>query len=311
MPLARRTLLLPRSGVLPVLALALTRSIPAQQLGYKLLGNAGIDAGVQGPPGLTVINQSLHYGASELRDRQGNVVPIEGLSMRATGSALGASYTTKPRRAPYLSFAIGAPVASIHVNTDEPAASLNGYGFSDLFLQPIKVGWRTRRFDVVTAYMVYAPTGHFEPRSGVSPGRGYWTHELSVGGALYADSTRGRRLSVLASYDQNTRKRGIDIRRGNMFQVQGGAGANVTRIVTMGLAGFALWQVTPDRGTDIPRTLRGERSRVFGLGPEVDATIPQWQTRVTFRIEREFGVQSRPQGHVLALGVFWRPSRGH
>ena len=279
----------------------------AQQLGYKLLGSAGIDAGVQPPPGLTVIDQTLHYAASELRDRLGNVVPIDGLNIRGTGTALGASFTHKTRAAPYLSFAIGVPVASIHVSSDEPAASLNGFGFADLFVQPVKVGWRQHRFDVVAAYAAYVPTGHFEPRSGVSPGRGYWTHELSIGGAVYVDSTRSRRASLLASYDQNTRKRGIDIRRGNMFQVQGGAGADVRRIVTIGLAGYALWQVTPDRGSDIPPTLRGERSQVFGLGPEVDVSIPRWKMRVALRVEREFNVESRPKGQVVALGIYWRP----
>ena len=143
----------------------------------------------------------------------------------------------------------------------------------------------------------------------MSPGRGYWTHQLSVGGALYLDSTRGNRLSALASYEQNTRKRGIDVRRGNMFQIQGGAGVNVRPILMVGIAAYALWQVTPDRGTDIPPTLLGQRSRVFGLGPEIDVTIPRWQTRIPLRIEREFGVTSRPQGQVIALGIFWHPSK--
>jgi hypothetical protein len=299
-----------RAVVLLVLSVALnSRPLRAQQLGYKLLGSAGIDAGVQATPGWTVIDQSLSYGATELRNRQGNVLPIQGLSMRATGSAFGASYTTKPKRTANFSFAAGVPVASIHVNSDEPAASLNGYGFADLFVQPVKVGWRRHRFDVVTAYMVYIPTGHFEPRGGPGPGRGYWTHELSLGGALFGDSTRARRLSALVSYDQNTRKRGIDIRRGNMLQIQGGAGATVARIATLGLAGYALWQVTPDRGADIPPSLRGGRSRVFGLGPEVDVTIPRWRTRIAFRIERELGITSRPKGQVIALGLYWRPSR--
>ena len=307
MPLAGRIPSLCWPAGLFALALV-SRPVPAQQLGYKLLGSAGIDAGVQPPGGLTVINQSLRYGASELRNREGDVAAIEGLSMSAIGSAFGVSYTTKPRRSPHLSFAIGVPVASIHVSSDDPAASLNGYGFSDLFVQPIKVGWRHRRFDVVTAYVVYAPTGHFEPRKGGSPGRGYWTHEVSVGGAVFADSTRRRRLSLLASYDQNTRKRGIDIRRGNMFQVQGGAGANLTQIITVGLAGYALWQVTPDRGVDIPPRLRDERSRVFGLGPEADVSIPRRQLRVTLRVEREFAVRSRPRGQVIALGIYWQPN---
>lgn len=274
----------------------------AQQLGYKLLGSAGIDAGVQPSPGLAILSQALHYAASEVRDRQGNIVPIDGLNIDATGSALGVSYTSKPKRAPYLTLAAALPVANIHVSSADPAASLSGYGFSDVFVQPIKVGWRQRRFDVVGAYVVYVPTGRLEPK-GLGPGRGYWTHQLSVGGAVFADSTRANRLSALASYERNTRKRGIDIRRGDMFQIQGGAGATVQRLATIGLAGFALWQVTPDHGADIPAKLRGERTRVFGLGPELDLSIPQWKTRVALRAEREFGVTSRPRGRVVAVSV--------
>ncbi len=295
-------------ALIGVLALG-ARSLAAQQLGYKLLGSAGIDAGVQAPVGITVMDQSLRYDADQLRDREGNVIPIAGLGIAGTGSSFGASYTVKPKNAPYLSFALGIPVASIRVNSDQPAASLNGFGFADLFVQPIKVGWSGRRFDVVGGYMVYIPTGHFEPKTGVSPGQGYWTHQLSTGGALYLDSTRGSRISALASYDENTRKRGIDVRRGNMFQIQGGAGAAVHRFVMFGAAGYALWQVTPDRGSDIPPSLLGQRSRVFGLGPEIDVTIPRWRVYVPLRIEREFGVTSRPKGQVIALGVYWHPSR--
>jgi hypothetical protein len=299
-----RTVCLRSCALLGALAVA-PRPTAAQQLGYKLLGSAGIEAGAQPPPGLALIVQALHFGSSEIRDRQGSLVPVDGLKISATGAALGASFTSNAWRrkwAPYVTFAVGAPVASIHVNSDNPSASLNGYGFADLFIEPLKVGWRERHFDVVTQYAVNAPTGHFEPR-GVSAGSGYWTHQVSVGGALYADSARAYRASALASYDMNTRKRGIDIRRGNTMQVQGGAGATVKRIFVVGLAGYALWQVTPDRGTDIPPSLRNERSRTFGLGPEVDAVIPRWRTQVSLRVERDFGVESRPQGQVIALAV--------
>jgi hypothetical protein len=296
----------PRPVATALVALALAvHPASAQQLGYKLLGSAGIDAGVQPPPGLAIVSQTLSYAASELRDRDGDLVPIDGLRMRATGSALGVSFTMKKPRAPYLTFAAGLPVARIRVSSDQPAASLNGFGFSDLFVQPIKIGWRQRHFDVVTAYVVYVPTGHFEPRGNSSTGRGYWTHQLSLGGALFADSARSRRASALMSFEQNTRKRGIDITRGDMLQVQGGAGTSVAAGVILGVAGYALWQVTPDRGSDIPPPLRNERSRVFGLGPEMGVTIPKYRTRVTLRAERELGVTSRPEGVVIALGLVY------
>src|SRR5262249_25861445 len=139
-----------------------------------------------------------------------------------------------------------------------------------------------------------------------------WTHQFSLGGALYADSMRTHRISAMASLEENSRKRGIDVRRGSMFQVQGGAGASVAKIAVIGLAGDALFQVTPDRGADIPPKLRGQRSRVFGLGPEVDVVIPKWKVRAELRVEREFAVTSRPQGQVIAFGLSylaWSPAR--
>ena len=292
-------------GWLPLLLLAGRALAAQQQLGYKLLGSAGIDAGAQSLPGLYVIDRVLDYSAHELRDRQGNVLRINGLDIHAIGNGVGASFTVKPARAPYLSFAFGIPVARIRVNSDEPAASLNGYGFGDVFVQPIKAGWRERHFDVVAAYMVYAPTGRFEPGSGRGPGSGYWTNQFSAGGAVYADSARTYRASALMSLEVNSRKRGIDIRRGDMLQVQGGAGATVMKVVTLGVAGFALWQVTPDRGTEIPPRLRGQRSRTFGLGPEIDLMIPRWKTRAELRVERELAVTSRPRGRVIAFGLSW------
>lgn len=285
-------------------------ALGAQQLGYKLLGSAGIDAGVQSSPGLFIIDQMVRYDADQLRNEKGDRIPIGGLDLRAAGMAFGASYTMRTARTQYVTLAIAIPIAKIKINSDHPAASLSDYGFSDIFLQPLKVGWRKPRFDVVTAYMIYAPTGKFEPR-GSSVGRGYWTHQLSLGGAMFLDTARASRMSLLASYDFNTRKRGIQVRRGNMFQIQGGAGMAFGKLVTVGAAGFALWQATRDRGADIPPQLLGQWSRVYGLGPEVDVVLPKLRTRVDVRVEQELGVKSRPQGRVISISVgymAWSPA---
>jgi hypothetical protein len=282
----------------------------AQQLGHKLLGSSGIDAGVQSPPGLFVIGRMLRYDADQLRGASGERLPIDGLDMEATGIAFGAAYTLRTADTRFLTLAIGIPVASIHINSDQPAASLSGYGFSDVFVQPLEVGWRKPRFDVVTAYMIYVPTGKFEPR-GSSVGRGYWTHELSLGGAMFLDTARISRISALASYDFNTRKRGIRVRRGNMFQIQGGAGIGVGKGVTVGAAGYALWQATRDRGADIPPQLLGQWSRAYGLGPEIDVVLPKLRTRFDVRVEHELGVKSRPKGRVISAGLsymVWAPA---
>jgi hypothetical protein len=280
----------------------------AQQLGYKLLGSAGIDAGVQPPAGLAIIDRVLRYGATELRGRHGEVVPIDGLDISATGMGLGAALTSEVQHETFLTFAFALPLARINVSSDQPAASINGFGFADIFVQPLRVGWRHPHFDLGAAYNAYVPTGKFEPRGG-GVGAGHWTHQISLGGALFVDTTRTSRASAMASYEINTRKRGIDIRRGNVIQIQGGVGVGVAKGLTLGVASFALWQVTADHGVDIPQSLRGQWSRAFGVGPEVIAVIPSWRTKVELRIEREFGVRSRPKGQVIAFGAAYAVPR--
>lgn len=291
------------------LALAVSRLARAQQdIGHKLLGGVGIDAGVQSDTGLYIATRVVRYDARQLRDRSGAAVPVKGFDLEALGATLGSALVIRPAGdyAPYLSFAISVPVAKISLNSDDPRIAIDRSGFGDVYIQPLKAGWRLTRFDAVGSYSVYAPTGRFEPRGGSGIGRGFWTQELSLGGAVFLHGDRSRRLSALASYDINSRKQGIDITRGNTLQVQGGAGLSITNATTLGAAGYALWQMTADRGTALPAVLRGQRDRVFGLGPEVQFTFPALGLRAEARVEFDFGVRSRPRGDVIVGGLTYR-----
>ena len=290
--------------------LLLVRSASAQQLGQKLLGGIGIDAGVQAAPGLYLLDRFGHFSSGTVRDRNGNEVPIPGLDIDAYANVVGLSWTTRPKNAPYLTFAFGVPLAKLSVNSADPRISVDRSGFGDVFVQPIKVGWRARMHDVVASYSAYIPTGRFEPRGSGGIGRGHFTHEFSAGGAVYLSKDRLTRASALMSWDINTKKRGIDIKRGNTIHVQGGAGVGIVNGLTIGVAGFALWQVSDDKGSDIPPALRGLRTRAFGLGPEVNVLIPKLRLRAEARYETEFGVRARVQGNILVVGVgyqVWSP----
>jgi hypothetical protein len=163
----------------------------------------------------------------------------------------------------------------------------------------------------VASYAFFAPTGKFEPRSGASVGRGNWTNELSFGGALYSDSTRARRASALVSYEVNQQKRGIDITRGSMLAIQGGAGTSVSRVLSVGVAGYALWQVSADRGSDLPPALAGARTRTYGVGPEVDIVIAPIRARCEVRYEWDVAARARPQGQVLTAAISYRAWSPH
>jgi hypothetical protein len=296
--------------------LLLADRIDAQDLGHKLPGLIGLDAGRIPDPGLYVVDRFVSYQADELRDRRGDLIPVGDLRMGAVSNAAGISYTIKfPQRALFFTATAAAPLTRLSLNvSDRPEASFDRFGLADVYIQPARLGWRRDHFDLVGSYGIYLPTGVSPLAGGKGLSSGHVTHEFSAGGSVYANKDRTYFLTALASYDLNLRKRNIDITRGATFQIQGGAGVSRrNRLLEAGVAGHALWQVRDDRGADLPPALRGARDRVYGLGPEAAVLIKAIRSQIRIRYEWDLGVRSRPKGNVFVVGfnlVAQRPKPG-
>lgn len=276
-----------------------------QDLGHRLPSGAGLDAGTQVDQGLYLGDRLVWFAANEVRDRDGDRVPIENLDLDAYANVFGIA-GTKKLGVLYLSAAVAVPLVKLSLQADAPQASVDRLGLGAVFVEPIKLGARFTCFDLVGSYSVYAPTSQGE-RTGV--GRPQWSHQLAAGGTLYFDDRRGWRLSALASYVHNRKKRGIDITRGDSILIQGGVGGPLRDGIDLGLAGYALWQVTDDRGADLPIELSGARERAFGLGPELGVAVPALRSRLTARFTWDLDGKARPVGTILVLGlsvVAWR-----
>jgi len=281
-------------------------SVDAQDLGHKLPGLIGLEAGKVPPPGLYFIDRLVSYEADELRDRRGTLIPVADLQLLGRSNAVGLSYTIRlPRRTTSLTMTAAAPLARLRLNIhDRPEASFDRFGLADIYIQPALVGWRLERVDLVTSYALYLPTGTSPLAGGKGLSTGQVTHQFSAGGSIYANSNRTSFVTALASYDANLRKRGIDITRGDTLNIQGGAGTNLfNRVVEAGVAFNSLWQVRADRGADLPVVLRGARDRAYGFGPDVAVMIKTIQSQLRFRYEWDMGVRSRPQGNVFVAGL--------
>lgn len=298
-----------RVGVTVVLMalLAPCAAVAQANLGHKIPGTIGINAGTQIEPGLYVGNRLAYYEALRLRDRNGDPLEIPGFELDALAAVVGVTGAVKLDSGLYLSAALGVPLARISVSTDEPLASIDRLGLGDLFVKPIQLGWRWQQLDLVTSYAFYAPTRQLN-RGGLAGPQ--WSHQLSLGGTLYFDADRQSSISALASWDLYHEKLDLEVTRGDSVQIQGGIGWTLFELVEVGLAGYALWQVRDDRGADLPDALRGRRDRVYGLGPEVKIPIPAISTQLGVRYTRDFGVKGRPQGQLfvveLAMRV-WNP----
>jgi hypothetical protein len=292
-------------------SLLVGRRVRAQvQVGHKVLGTLGLDAGSQPGEGLYAVDEFLFYHADILTDGNGNEVPA-GFDGNFIATSVGLGATFKLRRIDtYFSAAAGLPAGRATVVTHKPPNGFERAGLGDLYVQPIKLGWRLAAADIVTSYGFYAPTGGFVPSGSGGFGQGQWTHELSGGGTLRFGKDGIWRVSALASLDSHGRKRGVDVTRGTSLQIQGGFGLTLFRLLDMGIASYALWEVSDDLGAQVPASLRGARDRAYGLGPEVDLTIPPVRGRVTLRFEGDLWAASRPLGQIFFVAftpVLWSP----
>jgi len=285
-----------------VLAVLLHAGIAVAQvadLGHRLPGGIGLDAGTQPEQGLYLADRFVWFASDRVHDRNGHTVPIENLDIDAFANAFGASGTLQVGDG-YLDAAFSIPVTRVSLSADDPQASVDRLGLGDIYVQPFKLGVRGDHFDAVGGYSFYAPTSE-GARSGL--GRPQWSHQLSAGGTFFFDDVRGWRASALASYTVNGQKQGVDITRGDTIQIQGGVGGRVLGVVDLGLAGYALWQTTDDRGADLPPQVVGARERAFGLGPEVDVRLRALRSRLTARFEWDIDGEARPVGTILVAGL--------
>jgi hypothetical protein len=254
----------------------------------------------------------VDYSADELRDRAGRDIPVGDLELRGIANGFGISYTRRFSSKPLsITATAGVPIAHLSLNVhDRPEASVDRFGLTDIYLQPARLGWRGDRFDAIGSYGIYLPTGKSPLAGGQGLSSGQVTHQFAGGGSIFADKDRRFFLTALGSYDLNLRKHGVDITRGETFQIQGGMGVSrISQVLETGLATSALWQVRDDRGAGVPQALRGARDRVFGLGPEVAVLLKPIRSQIRVRYEWDLGVRSRPEGALFVVGFNYQASR--
>jgi len=292
----------------PVLvALMCAAPAEAQQIGHRVLGSLGLLAGSQPESGIYVVDEFASYGANKVYDNQGHLIPI-ALDLDAWSNPVGFQMTFKVAPSLYLNVSAAGPISQISLQTNQPDVDLQDFGFGDIYVQPLKIGWKTKQADLVGGYGFYAPTGLYVPRNG-GVGLGQWTHEFSLGGAFYFDRAKTWNISALASYDLNQHKEGIDIKAGDTVQFQGGAGkifrprSRILPIVNLGVAAYGLRQVHPDRGSALPAALYGAREVDLGLGPEIDLTVAPIRGLLAVRYCRDIDVKARQSGHILVIAL--------
>jgi len=283
-------------------------------LGHNFRGDFGLQSGTQPDPGIYVSAMYLRYDADKLLNSDGNSIGPDPSQPGSTTSnsyaagvwyvsdfkILGANYGFMAYPA-FTNNGLEAPVFGLDQSTNT--------GFTDLYFQPINLGWHTEQADFIAGLGVYAPTGRYEPGASDNLGLGMWSFEAFAGTTIYFDEARTWHFATTAYYETHTKKEDTDIRVGDILTLEGGLGKTfMDGAFTVGIAYYAQFQVTyDDVGSDLEPLLEGQKlpkQRVFGVGPEVTIPIATSSTLyglLNARFFWETGARSTLEGTTLTV----------
>jgi len=177
------------------------------------------------------------------------------------------------------------------------------FSVGDLNVEPGVLAWHGARWDAAAGFGIFIPVGDYDKTEPASPGKDMWTFMFTAGGTYYFDEAKTWTVSALARYQIHTEKKDLEVRPGDDFSFEWGAGKTIARIFDVGVAGYCSWQVTEDSKGDV--TLGGKKVKdsTYAVGPEVSAFIPPLMLQVSLKSEWEFGVNDRTQGNVTTLAL--------
>ena len=161
----------------------------SQLKGDHLLGDFGLSAGTQAPPSIIAALPVYWYDASKLKNSQGSLI-TDDLNIDAFLIGAGVSVVTNFK---VLGGTYGASVLFAFMSNrleGNKVQSSTSLGFSDMYVQPLQLGWSAERADFTVGYGIYMPTGKYEFGGDENTGMGMWTNELSAGTTIYFDKIK-------------------------------------------------------------------------------------------------------------------------
>jgi hypothetical protein len=293
--------------ILLVIAIVSPQVAVAQAVPTTNRGWIGLKSGTQSPPGLYFTTLFWFYSFDELRTNDGTQIGGRGTrNINQYVPALAVTYVSEKK---ILGGNYSATWALPFANTAIDFPRLNevtGWGPSDMYFQPIQLGWHLKNVDLVAGYGLYVPTGRFNPDTFNSTGLGQWSNEFSAGFTIYPNEKKRFNLATLVQYYIESGKEKSDQKVGDTLQLQGGAAVAFKEgLINAGMAYFTQWKVTEDRVPSNLPAFRG-KSRYLGFGPEFNTVLPISKTTpvfATFRYLFETGNRVATQGDILFFGL--------
>jgi hypothetical protein len=261
-------------------------------------GVEGVVGATAPPPGWHYRMYNLWYSPDELKNNDGDTVP-GNFDLEVFASVQRIIHVTdiKILGADYL-YDILVPL----VDQDFTFGSFSdshSFTVGDITVEPFALGWHQPRWDATFALAVVLPTGHFEGTEPASPGLGYWSGLMTVGGTYYFDEQKTWSASVLTRTLVNTEQEDTDVRPGSEFIAEYGIGKEFRPnnwMIRPGLTGASYWQISDDSEDNLAYGIDAEhRKQAHAIGAEVNFFYLPMLFQVNLRYLQEYGVENGPE----------------
>lgn len=282
----------------------------AQLKGGHILGAMGLQSGTQAPENtLSVYVPAYIYTANCLRNADGDKIGNPDLTMFITG--VGANYVSDFK---ILGANYGATILLAGASNTIQGSyidSKSNFAFTDMYVQPIQLGWHHKKADFVFSYQMYIPTGKYELGGSDNSGLGMFMNEFSAGTTLFFNEKKTFHFSALAAYEINGKKKDTDIKTGDILSIEGGLGktfycmnAEKTApkgILNAGLIYYLQYKVSDDKIPVGSLIIEPDKDHITALGAEVNYFHIGSTTQAGFRWVSELGAVNRFQGNTFFI----------
>ncbi len=304
-------------AILTTVFACLPLSVYADFKGHHATGGWGLQSGTQSPsPGSFLFSPNYsRYSADRLLDHKGNNINLSGKDQKLTVNSVGLfGWWVSHYKVLGANWGMSATVFASDNSIEYAAYNLEkNFDLADVFIQPINLGWHLKQADFMVTYGIYIPTGKYSDGADDNTGLGMWTHEFGAGTTYYFDKRRKWHISAMGYFEIHSEKEDSDTQVGNILTLEGGIGRSwYDGALTAGLAYYAQWKLSSDKiglnttNPNLPSSTHLDKSRLYGLGPEVNIPIfvdDKIFCILTGRYQWEFGARSTLEGQNLNMYV--------
>ncbi len=200
-------------------------------------------------------------------------------------------------------------------------ASGSGSNFapSDLFVEPLLLGWSLPHWDVTAAYGFYAPVGKYSTESVTLPfgsveipssdniGLGFWSQQFQTALTWYPMTNKATAVTIAMTYLYNSPQEGTEVEYGQNFWLTWGISQYLPLtkdeklLLEVGPSGYYEWQISDTTGslTQSPSS----RTTVGAIGGQIGVTYVPWMLILNFRGMYEYYSEERAQGASFGINL--------